>query len=863
MCVIAKFGVETKELDDGLEIYGKPHGTLKEGVSVHCYDDHRVAMAFSVLGCLAKGTILEEKRCVEKTWPNWWDDLENKVRGAELCSLPATGLIVVKIGLKVEGVELSGTEGQASGPTRDKDASVVLIGMRGSGKTYIGELAASTLDWGFLDADVLFERKYPEGVKGFVQRSGWPAFRDAETELLKEIIATYPKKHVVSLGGGIVETPAARDALTSYAKLGPVVHIVRHIDEIVTYLGAETSRPAYGEPLANVYRRREPWFSECRTHEFINHTGISVFEGKVEQAQTTFADGTILPPEPARHIRDEVARFFGHVTGTHPNLAPNLAHGKRSYFLSLTFPDYKPHLDKLERLTAGVDAIEVRVDLLRTPEQLENPSVTTPAPQYVADQVAAIRRETAIPIVYTVRTASQGGAFPDNAVKEAFELMELGLRLGVEYLDVEITWPRDRIRELLKKKGCSRVIASWHDVKGEMKWNGNTVESTYDVADEIGDIIKIIGTARVLEDNLDLYAFVKRKTRRAEAKPVLAINMGLAGQMSRILNGTFSPVTHPLMPTKAAPGQLSFKEIQQALSLLGALPPKRFFLFGNPIQQSMSPTLHNTAFEMLGLPHAYGLMETDTIDEQIRFTITAPDFGGASVTIPFKRDIIEHLDELSPEAEAIGAVNTVIPVTNADGAHILRGDNTDWLGMRAVILARLPPSAHTIPAALVIGAGGTARAAIFTLQSLGAQHIYLFNRTRARAEQLVGVVPGANVQVIDALGTWPADAPSVIIGTVPASATTLDADSGDALVLPSSLFSPEGGVVVDMAYRPAETPLLKLARATRSSEAWHTVQGLEVLLEQGYAQFSLWTGRRAPRETVAREVWKKYLGYTE
>ena len=83
---LAKFGVETKELDDGLEVYGKPIKDLKQGASVHCYDDHRVAMAFSVLGAVVKNTIIEEKRCVEKTWPNWWDDLENKV-GAQYVPL--------------------------------------------------------------------------------------------------------------------------------------------------------------------------------------------------------------------------------------------------------------------------------------------------------------------------------------------------------------------------------------------------------------------------------------------------------------------------------------------------------------------------------------------------------------------------------------------------------------------------------------------------------------------------------------------------------------------------------------------------------------------------------------------------------
>lgn len=72
--------METSEHEDGLEITGKNVSELKKGASVHCYDDHRVAMAFSVLGTVVEGTVIEEKRCVEKTWPNWWDDLENKVR---------------------------------------------------------------------------------------------------------------------------------------------------------------------------------------------------------------------------------------------------------------------------------------------------------------------------------------------------------------------------------------------------------------------------------------------------------------------------------------------------------------------------------------------------------------------------------------------------------------------------------------------------------------------------------------------------------------------------------------------------------------------------------------------------------------
>jgi pentafunctional AROM polypeptide len=116
----------------------------------------------------------------------------------------------------------------------------VISGMRGSGKTHIGELAALSLGWPFLDADHHFEKKYQIGIKEFVAKNGWPAFREAETETLKELLKDYPTKHVISLGGGIVETPAARDVLKAYSKKGPVVHIVRDIEEIVMYLGAET-----------------------------------------------------------------------------------------------------------------------------------------------------------------------------------------------------------------------------------------------------------------------------------------------------------------------------------------------------------------------------------------------------------------------------------------------------------------------------------------------------------------------------------------------------------------------------------------------------------------------------------------------
>jgi pentafunctional AROM polypeptide len=186
------------------------------------------------------------------------------MRGSELC---------IQIGLKVEGVELPRAEpAPPASVGADVDGSVLLIGMRGSGKTHVGALAAHALGWPLVDADAHFGTVHGTGVRAFVDAHGWPAFRAAEAALLRDLLAAHPARTVLSLGGGVVETPEARAMLKDWGKKGRVVHVVRAMEEVVKYLGEETARPAYGEPVEDVWRRREPWFAECCTHEFINHT---------------------------------------------------------------------------------------------------------------------------------------------------------------------------------------------------------------------------------------------------------------------------------------------------------------------------------------------------------------------------------------------------------------------------------------------------------------------------------------------------------------------------------------------------------------------------------------------------------------
>jgi len=203
-------------------------------------------------------------------------------------------------------------------------------------------------------------------------------------------------------------------------------------------------------------------------------------------------------------------------------------------------------------------------------------------------------------------------------------------------------------------------------------------------------------------------------------------------------------------------------------------------------------------------------------------------------------------------------VNTVVPLaTDAPGSRILYGDNTDWIGIRNCIRSRL--STGSVPATLVIGAGGTARAAVYAMNALGAERVYVFNRTLAKAQELVAAFPDIHIEVIEELGKWPSGGPSpnVIVSTLPPSATTVDSNNDSAIFLPPSLFDPDHeGVVLDAAYKPAETPLLTLTKQV--APRWSTAQGVEMLLEQGYDQFELWTGRKCPRELVAKQVWQFY-----
>ncbi|KAK7397590.1 3-dehydroquinate dehydratase (3-dehydroquinase) [Neonectria punicea] len=798
---LAKFDVQCNELEDGIEINGRSHtsGFAAPKTGIHCYDDHRVAMSFSVLAIASPSpVVVTERECVGKTWPGWWDILSQSFKVA------------------LEGEEPSIDPHEETVQDTTKERSIFIIGMRGAGKTTAGRWMARLLDWEFIDLDQELERRagctIPEMIRG---DRGWDGFRADELALLRDVVQHKPHGHVFSCGGGIVETPEARQVLKEYGgNGGRVILVHRDTDQVVEYLMRDKTRPAYTSEIRQVYNRRKDWYDEC--------CNLLYYSPHPETSGTQ------------QEIPHDFQQFASSVSGRNNHLEEVM--GKdHSFFVSLTLPELSEATDLIPKVVVGSDAVELRVDLLR------DRSIDS-----IVRQVSLLRSLARIPVVFTLRTEFQGGKFPDDAYDEGLELYRLALRLGIEYIDVEMTLPEAMIQSVTESRGNSRIIASHHDPRGTLSWKNASWVEFYNRALQYGDIIKLVGIARSDEDNFDLARF-KAKMMAAQNTPMIVMNMGKAGKLSRVLNKFLTPVSHPALPFKAAPGQMSAAEIRISLALLGDLEPRNFYLFGKPISTSRSPALHNTLYGQVGLPHQYHLFETDDVVD-VRDVLKSPNFGGASVTIPLKLDIIAHVDDLSVAAKTIGAVNTVIPVGKADsnGCRRLVGDNTDWKGMvyalqDAGVETQEGPDVNR--AAMVVGAGGTTRAAIFALHSLGFNPIYVAARDLNKANTLTADFPAEyGLQSLsDASGANKVSSNvQVIISTIPAD-RPIDAGLQElvALILNRPSADEARRVLLEMAYKPRHTPIMQLAE---DAGGWTTIPGLEVLASQGWYQFQSWTG---------------------
>jgi shikimate dehydrogenase len=294
------------------------------------------------------------------------------------------------------------------------------------------------------------------------------------------------------------------------------------------------------------------------------------------------------------------------------------------------------------------------------------------------------------------------------------------------------------------------------------------------------------------------------------------------------------------------------------------LPARLYFgLTGFPLDHSLSPRIHTAALSSCGLPGEYGLFPAPPDPfglEALRALLDRVRQGelhGLNVTIPHKQAVLPWLDELTPIARATGAVNTIY---RQDG--LLTGDNTDVGGFladleRAAPGALLSPGGFTAGGrgtALILGAGGSARAVAYGLAQAGWPLIVASRRTEQAQALAAFLRPSSSSASISARSLQ--DLPILVAGSRSPIALIVNttplgmAPAQDTSPWPPDLPFPPGAFVYDLVYRPAETALLQAARAAGLAAK----NGLGLLVEQAALAFERWTGLPAPRPAMHAAV---------
>jgi shikimate dehydrogenase len=252
-------------------------------------------------------------------------------------------------------------------------------------------------------------------------------------------------------------------------------------------------------------------------------------------------------------------------------------------------------------------------------------------------------------------------------------------------------------------------------------------------------------------------------------------------------------------------------------------------VMGWPVAHSRSPVLHGFWIEQYGIDGEYVLLPVppDGLAAALR-ALPGQGFAGCNVTFPHKEKALALVDRVDATARRIGAVNTI--VVAKDGS--LEGRNTDAFGFAANLAASRPGWSAAAGPAMVIGAGGAARAVIAALIDGGAPQIRIANRHRARAEALAAVL-GGPITIVE----WRGRAEALDGAALLVNATSLGQAGQAPLELPLDRL-PKGAVVTDLVYVPLETELLARARARGNA----AIDGLGMLLHQGRLGFSAWFG---------------------
>lgn len=481
--------------------------------------------------------------------------------------------------------------------------------------------------------------------------------------------------------------------------------------------------------------------------------------------------------------------------------------------IALGLPDVPTLLDHARReAQAGEMFLEFRLDFLDHPLK-------------GAEAIRTFLNEFPDCILLaTCRRHQNHGKF-NGSIEDELNVLDAAVRNGAHAIDIEIETAEAAQERLHQFRGRTQIVVSYHNF-----------EATPPLDTVVGrmmrvqaDAFKVVTTARKPSDNLRVLAAAKALPKQK----MIVLAMGELGFPTRVLSPVFGGAytyAAPMYSQGTAAGQVCARSLRHLYRVekLGKAS-KIYGVIADPVRHSISPAVHNRAFQSRRLDAVYLPFLVPPAHLRDFFGVAGKlPLSGFSVTIPHKQKVIRYLDVVDPLAKRIGAVNTVWRK-----AGKWRGANTDASGVTGPLskLLRLPKSS-----VLIVGNGGAARGAACALSDAGAK-IALVGRNADRVRAL-----------------------SKICGAEPLGKEQLEGRYFDAVIhaTPLGMFPHvhecffnghiPGDVVFDMVYNPLETTLIRNARAQNKT----VIPGLDMFLEQAARQFEVWTGESAPRPVMLK-----------
>ena len=474
--------------------------------------------------------------------------------------------------------------------------------------------------------------------------------------------------------------------------------------------------------------------------------------------------------------------------------------------LTLSGPTILDNLKALADNKDYVDICELRLDLL--------------SPSEVA-KAADFPSMVDIPVILTLRRVSDGGKCTLQEKARRSLLIDTMKNGGFSYVDIEDDVKKSDVEEAAHSLGM-KVIRSYHDFEGVP---ADIFSRVHSLASR-GDVAKIAVTPHNTTDVMTLF----RINEELKDVPKIIIGMGEWGVATRILYKKMGSIlTFGSNGKAVAPGMISARELK-LLYRADQLNDNTgiYGIVGNPVMHSLSPQIHNPGFHKIH----YNAVYVPFLSESIRSFLTLAEMlrmRGFSVTVPFKVDVVKYLGNITREVKQIGSCNTVVRVPN-----MWKGTNTDYYGFIHPIEKEIDDD--RIKSALVIGAGGAAKAIVWALKMRNVK-VMIVNRTKSKADELARLY-GVGSDSLDNISRYEGKVDLVV------QATNMGLHPYED-VNPAENFHFSGKeIAYDIVYKPKYTKFLIAAEKAGCSLKF----GWDMLMEQGKLQFESFTGYHYPKD---------------